>query len=105
MHLLSMGPDQTVLCCICGGGLISAAVCHLVGDSVSERSQGSRLVETAALPMGSPSSSASSSLSPIQPLGSLASGFCPLVGFKYLYLSQQAACWASQRTAMLGSCL
>jgi hypothetical protein len=50
-------------------GLISAGVCCLVGGSVSERSQGSRLIETAGLPMGSPSSSASSSLSLIQPQG------------------------------------
>jgi hypothetical protein len=40
---------------------------------VSERSQGSKLVETAGLPMGSPSSTTSSSLSLIQPQGSLAS--------------------------------
>jgi hypothetical protein len=40
---------------------------------VSERSQGSRLVETVGLPMGLPSSSASSSLSLTQPQGSLAS--------------------------------
>ena len=31
--------------------------------------------------------------------------FSPMVGYKYLHLSQSAACWASQRTAMLGSCL
>jgi hypothetical protein len=49
-----------VLSCICVGGLISADVCCLVGGSVSERFQGSRLVETAGLPTGSPSSSASS---------------------------------------------
>ena len=54
MHLLSLRPDQTVLCCICGGGLISANVCCLVGGSVSERSWGSKLVETAGLPMRSP---------------------------------------------------
>ena len=39
----------------------------LVGGSVSERSLGSRLVETVDLPMGSPSSSTSSSLSLFQP--------------------------------------
>jgi hypothetical protein len=61
--------------CWRGGGvfLISAGVCCLVGGSVSERSHGSRLVETDGLPMGSPSSSASSSLSLIQPQGSPAS--------------------------------
>jgi hypothetical protein len=40
---------------------------------VSERSQESGLVETAGLPMGLPSSSASSILPLIQPQGSLAS--------------------------------
>jgi hypothetical protein len=40
---------------------------------VSERSQGSGLVETAGLPMGLPSFSVSSSLSLIQPQGSLTS--------------------------------
>jgi hypothetical protein len=39
-----------------------ASVCCLVGDSVSERSQESRLIETAGIPMGSSSSSAFSSL-------------------------------------------
>ena len=64
---------EVVLRCMCRG-----LVCCLVGGSVSERSQGSRLVETAGLPMGS-SSSASSSLSLIQPQESLASvglGIC-----------------------------
>jgi hypothetical protein len=49
--------------------LRTASVCCLVGGSVSERFQGYRLVETAGLPMGSSSSSASSSLSLIQPRG------------------------------------
>ena len=31
--------------------------------------------------------------------------FSLLVGCKYLPLSQSAVCWASQRSAMLGSCL
>jgi hypothetical protein len=48
-------------------------VCCLVGGSESERSQGTRLVETAGLPMGSLSSSASSSLPQIQPQESLPS--------------------------------
>ena len=49
--------------------LFSAGVCCLVGGSVSERSRASRLVETAGLPMGSPSFS----FSLIQPQGSPAS--------------------------------
>jgi hypothetical protein len=59
----------------------SAAICYLLSGSVSERSQGSGIVETAGLPMELPSSS-SSSLSLIQPQGSptsaqwLAIGIC-----------------------------
>jgi hypothetical protein len=45
----SLSPDPEVLCCICVGGLILAGVCCLVGVSVSERSQGSRLVEMVLL--------------------------------------------------------
>jgi hypothetical protein len=64
----------------------------------------SRLVETAGLPMRSPSTTTSSSLPLIQPQGSLSSvGW--VGGCKYLSLSQSAACWASQRAAMLGSSL
>ena len=64
--LLLLRPDPVVLCCICVGDLILALVI-MVGGSVSERLQGSQLVETAGLSMGSPFSSASSSLSIIQP--------------------------------------
>jgi hypothetical protein len=49
--------DPEVLCCICVKGLISASICYLVGGTVSERSQGSRLVKTASLPVGFPSCS------------------------------------------------
>ena len=63
VNLLPLRPDQEVLCCICDRGFRPAPVCCLVYmSSESERSQGSRLVETDGLPMGSPSSSASSSL-------------------------------------------
>jgi hypothetical protein len=58
---------QAVLCCICVGSLRPASVCCLVSDSVSQRSQGSGLVEIAGLPMGLPFSSSSSTLSLIQP--------------------------------------
>jgi hypothetical protein len=68
--LLPLRTDQTVLCYIHVWGLGSAPVCCLVSGSVSERSPGCRLVETAGLPMGLHSSSASSSLSLIQPKGS-----------------------------------
>jgi hypothetical protein len=53
VSVLSLRPDQAVLCCVCVGGLGPASVCCLVGGLVSERSQGSRLVEIAGLPMGS----------------------------------------------------
>jgi hypothetical protein len=49
----------SLLLYICVRGLSSAGVCCLVGGSVSERSRGSRSVETTGLPMGPPSSSAS----------------------------------------------
>jgi hypothetical protein len=61
VYTLSLRPDPAVLC-VCVGGLRPAGVCCLVDGSVSERSRESRLVETAGLPMGSPSPSASSSL-------------------------------------------
>jgi hypothetical protein len=64
----SLGPktlraDQAILCCVCVGDLRPASACCLSGASVTERSQGSRLVESASLPMETPSSSNSSSLS------------------------------------------
>ena len=71
--LLPLRPDQAVLCCICVGSPGSALVCCLVGGPLSERSQGSKLVETAGPSMGSTSSSASFSLFLIQPQGSLTS--------------------------------
>ena len=58
---------------MCVGGLISAGVYCLVGGPVLERSQESRLIDTAGLPIGSPSSSDSFSLSLIQSQGSAAS--------------------------------
>ena len=53
---------QEFLCYMCILGLIQASVCCLVGGSVSERSWGSRLVETAGPPIGQPSSASSSFL-------------------------------------------
>ena len=97
MHLLSLRSDLAVLCCICVRSLISAGVCCLVGGSVSERSQESRSFYGVTLLLSSfqlfPSSTAG------------VSSFCPLVGCKYLHLTLSTACWASQRAAMLGSCL
>jgi hypothetical protein len=72
VHHLRMNTDPAVLYCICVGGLISAGVCCLVDGSVFERYGGSRLIETAS-PTVSHSTSASFSLSLIQPQGSAAS--------------------------------
>ena len=58
-----------------------------VGCSVSKKSQGSALVETADLPMGSPSFSVSSSLSLFQSQGSPMSVHCLGVNI-CIYLSQ-----------------
>jgi hypothetical protein len=44
----------SLLLYVCARGLGPASKCCLVGGSVSERSQESRLVETAGLPMGLP---------------------------------------------------
>jgi hypothetical protein len=95
--LLSLRPDQVVFCCICIRGFISAGACCLVGGSVSERSQRSKLIATASLLMGLPSSSASFSFFLVQPQGPPAS---VNVGCKYLHFSWSAACWDSCRTAM-----
>jgi hypothetical protein len=81
---------------------VSMSLGCLLGSSVMERSQGSRLVETVGFPMRTHSTSISSSFYLIKSQESLTS---QMVGCKYLCLSQCAACWTSQRTAMLGSCL
>ena len=49
MYLLLLRPDQAVLCCIRVRGLITAGVCWLDGDSVSERSWEPRFVMIKAL--------------------------------------------------------
>jgi hypothetical protein len=59
---------------------------------VSERSQGSRLLKTASLPMES-SSSASSSFSLIQPQGSIASVHWLGVGWMYISASDSFSCF------------
>ena len=93
MHLLSLTPDPAVFCCMCVGSLISAGVYCLVTGSAFERSQGSTLVETAGLPMGSLSSLGSSSFSLIQPQESRVSVQW-MVGGKHLHLTLSAASWA-----------
>jgi hypothetical protein len=69
-------------------------VCSLVGDLASGSSEGSGLVDTLVLPIGLPSPSLPSILSLTFHRGSN-----PIVGYKYLRLSQSAAGRASQRTA------
>ena len=100
MYLLTLKPDQAVLYCICVRGLVSASICSLVGGSVSKGTWKSRLVETDDCPMGLPSSSTTSSLSLIQPQGSLTS-----VHWLGLSMCICLRCWASPRTAMLDSSL
>jgi hypothetical protein len=56
VYLRWLNPDLEVLYYMCVGGLISAGACCLVGAPGFERSQGSRLIETAGPPTGSPSS-------------------------------------------------
>jgi hypothetical protein len=68
----SLGPGSPLLYI----GLISAGVCCLAGNLVSEISRESRLVETTGLPMRLPYSSASSYFSLIQPQGSPAFIHC-----------------------------
>ena len=63
-----------------------ACICSLVGCLVSGSSQGSRLVDTVGLPMGLPSPSAPSAL-PLTEVPDLS----PMLGYKYLHLSQSAA--------------
>ena len=65
--------DPVVFCSICVEVLILAILCCLLVIPVSERSGGSRSIETAGPPRGLPSSSASSSFFLIQPQGSAAS--------------------------------
>ena len=70
----------------------------LVGGSVFGNSVSSPLVENAGFPIGSPSPLASSILDPNSAIG--VPNFSPMVGYKYLPLSQSAADSASQKTAM-----
>ena len=76
MHNFWWNTDQAVLCSICVGDLISTGIFCLVGGPVFERSQGSRLIETAGTPTRLPPSSASFCLSLIQPQGSASSFHC-----------------------------
>jgi hypothetical protein len=72
------------------GGLISDGVCFLVGVPVSERSQDSRLIETAGPPYRIALLLSFFQLSPNLSTG--ISSFCPLVGCKHLHLTLSDAC-------------
>jgi hypothetical protein len=65
-----MNTNPEVLCCTFSGGINSSGLCWLFGDSLFERFQWFRIIETTGLPTESPSSSASFSLSIIQQLES-----------------------------------
>lgn len=71
VHLLWQNPDPGGHCYSCVRVLISAGVCCLAANPVSERYKGSRLIEIAGLPPELSSSSASSSFFLIQPEGSV----------------------------------
>ena len=73
MNLLWLSQDLAILCCKYVEDLISAGVSCLVGGSVSERSHGSKLVDTAGVLIGLPCSSSSSRFSLVQPQTSSAS--------------------------------
>jgi hypothetical protein len=60
---------------------------------VFERSQGSKLLQTAGPPTGSPSAIPKSTIG--------VRCFCPLVGCKYLPLTLSAACWVFERVLKL----
>ena len=80
-----MNTDPEVLYCMCVGGHISAGVCCLFGGPVFERSQDSRLIETAGFP------TRIAFLSFFQLFPNSATGvssFCPSLRYKYLHLTQ-----------------
>jgi hypothetical protein len=86
---------------MCVGGLILTGECYLVGDPVSERSQASKIIETADPPTGLPSSSASSSFSLIQLQGSSDSVHW-LGANNCIWISCFRVFW---RAVMIGPCL
>jgi hypothetical protein len=84
-----------------GLGLVLARVSCLVGSSVSE-------ISGVQVSWDCWSSYEVALLSFFQPFPNSTTGvpdFSSMVGSKYRLLSQSAACWISQRTTMLGSCL
>ena len=84
---------------MCWGPHISC-VCCLVGGLVSERSQGSRLIETTGPPYRVALLFSFFQLFPNSTTG--VSSCSPLVRHKYLHLTLSAAYWVFQRAVMLG---
>jgi hypothetical protein len=100
MHLLSLRPDQAVLCCICFRPHIS--LCMLPGWWLSVwKISGVRVSWDGWSSYGDAVLLSFFHLFHNSATG--VSGFCPLVECKYLHLTLLAAYWASQRAAMLDS--
>jgi hypothetical protein len=93
-----MNTDVEVLFCMCVGGLIVAGVCYLFGGPVFERSQVSRLIETAGLPTGGLSLQLLSAF-PDSTTG--VSCFYQFVGCRYVLLTLSDACWIFQESVMI----
>jgi hypothetical protein len=91
---------ELYICYICAGGLGPAHVCSLVGSSVSESSQRSRLVDTVGPPVGFSFPSGPSVLPSNSSIR--VPDFSPMFGCGYLQLFQSAAGRASRRTVMQG---
>jgi hypothetical protein len=91
-------------CYICAGGLGPACAGSLVGGSVSERPQGSRLVDALGLTVGSLSPPGPSVLPPTLPSIRLPE-LCLMFGCGLCICFSQLLGGASQRTVMLVSCL
>ena len=91
-------------CYICAGGLGPACAGSLVGGSVPGRPQGSRLVDTLGLIVGSVSFPGPTSLPPTLPSIRLLE-LCLMFGYGLCICFGQLLGGASQRTAMLVSSL
>ena len=100
-HPLLLRPDKAVLGCICARDHRPAHGCYLVGSLVSRSSQGSSGYCCSSCGVAIPFSSFNPS--PNSSIG--VPDLSPMVSCKYLHLAQSAAGRASQRRAMLGSCL
>ena len=80
------------ICYTCAGALGPDHVCSLVGGSVSDSSQESRLVDSIGLPCGDPIPSVALNPSPTSSLR--VPKLCPMFGCGPLYLFHSAAGWS-----------